>query len=593
MAESNYVKREHDVSRFIHHLFWKAATLNKFYFCVAAIFFPPTFILLNLYIPYEVALGIKHVFEKNYDLVAGSAIQLSIAFLICTMLNAIAIYGMNRINFDYLLSKSFKNFLSKDYQFYTDSFVGSLGSQLSQLRDAYTLYTGIFIIQGSKNAVIILGGLGVIAFQSPGLALISLATIALILGYLFSTGKFRLKYRQIVSSASNNLSGVMTDSLSQGATVKAMGSEEYEMKNMRTPIKSLERLQTKSWDLYIPTQVGRFLLNGLAVVVLLLASAKLYIAGQISIEIVVLVQLYMIRIIAATQDVYEQLKLYEQAMGLAYEPAKTMMIGSKVSDPLEPKKVSKDPGEILLKNISFSYQKTIPRYVVKDFDIKIKKGEKVGLVGYSGSGKTTLTKLILRFMDVNKGSIEIDGVDVRNMKQKDLRKLISYVPQEPLLFHRSIYENIAYGDPSAKKLQIESAAKLAYVSEFANELAQGMETIVGERGIKLSGGQRQRVAIARAILKNSPILVLDEATSALDSKSEKLIQDALLKLIEGRTAFVIAHRLSTVQRMDRIIVMDKGRIVQQGSHKELVKKRGIYRELWSHQSGGYLGGLSD
>jgi ATP-binding cassette subfamily B protein len=226
---------------------------------------------------------------------------------------------------------------------------------------------------------------------------------------------------------------------------------------------------------------------------------------------------------------------------------------------------------------------------VKDFSLDIKPGEKVGLVGYSGSGKTTLTKLLLRFIDVTSGKIVINGVNIRDIRQSALRDVIAYVPQEPLLFHRSIGENISYGKPNASQKELLRAAKTANVDEFVKQLPSDYETLVGERGIRLSGGQRQRVAIARAVLKSSPILVLDEATSALDSESEKYIQTALWKLMEGRTALVIAHRLSTIRRMDRIVVMNKGQIVQEGTHKQLLKdKNGIYAKLWSHQSDGYI-----
>jgi ATP-binding cassette subfamily B protein len=226
---------------------------------------------------------------------------------------------------------------------------------------------------------------------------------------------------------------------------------------------------------------------------------------------------------------------------------------------------------------------------VKDFSLTIKQGEKVGLIGYSGSGKTTLTKLLLRFMDVTDGSITINGLDIRDISQKELRSHIAYVPQEPLLFHRSIAENIGYGRPGANKKDVHKVGKTAYVDEFIKELSHGYDTLVGEKGVKLSGGQRQRVAIARALLKDAPILVLDEATSALDSRSEQYIQKALWKLMENRTALVIAHRLSTIQRMDRIVVMDKGRVAEVGTHNELLKHpQGIYAKLWEHQSGGYL-----
>jgi ATP-binding cassette subfamily B protein len=209
-------------------------------------------------------------------------------------------------------------------------------------------------------------------------------------------------------------------------------------------------------------------------------------------------------------------------------------------------------------------------------------------VGPSGGGKTTLSSLLLRFMDVNEGEICIDGQNITHITQADLRQNIAYVPQEPMLFHRTIRDNIRYGEIEAGSQAVEAVAKMAHAHEFISNLSHGYDTLVGERGIKLSGGQRQRVAIARAMLKNAPILILDEATSALDSESEVLIQDALWKLMEGRTAIVIAHRLSTIQKMDRIVVLDNGKIVEQGTHHELLAHKGLYAKLWAHQSGGFI-----
>jgi ATP-binding cassette subfamily B protein len=220
--------------------------------------------------------------------------------------------------------------------------------------------------------------------------------------------------------------------------------------------------------------------------------------------------------------------------------------------------------------------------------LRIQSGEHIGLVGKSGGGKTTITKLLLRFLDIQNGSIKIDGQDIAQVTQESLRRKIAYVPQEPLLFHRSLAENISYGKPGADQKEIEKVARMAHAHEFIKDLAHGYDTLVGERGVKLSGGQRQRIAIARAMLKDAPILVLDEATSALDSESEVLIQDALWKLMEGRTAIVIAHRLSTIQKMDRIIVMDDGKIVEEGTHKELTAQKGVYASLWDHQTGGFI-----
>ena len=219
------------------------------------------------------------------------------------------------------------------------------------------------------------------------------------------------------------------------------------------------------------------------------------------------------------------------------------------------------------------------------FNLEIPKQQKVGLVGPSGGGKTTITKLLLRFIDPQTGNILFDGQNISNVTQKSLREAVSYVPQEPLLFHRSLFENIAYSNDEATEADVIRAAKIAHADDFINQLSDKYNTLVGERGIKLSGGQRQRVAIARALLKKAPILILDEATSALDSESEKYIQEGLWKLMENKTAIVIAHRLSTIKHLDRIIVLDNGKIVQDGTHNELIKQTGLYAKLWNHQSG--------
>jgi ATP-binding cassette subfamily B protein len=247
-------------------------------------------------------------------------------------------------------------------------------------------------------------------------------------------------------------------------------------------------------------------------------------------------------------------------------------------------------GSIEFKNLTFKYQDNVnENYVFKNLNITIKQGEKIGLVGPSGGGKTTLTKLVLRYDDIQSGNILIDGQDIAKVTQRSLRKNIGYVPQEPLLFHRTIEENIKYGKPSANLNEIIQSAARAQADKFIEKLPNKYKTVVGERGIKLSGGQRQRIAIARAILKNAPILVLDEATSALDSESEAAVQESLVELMKDKTTIVIAHRLSTIQKMDRIIVLDEGKIVEEGSHKDLIKKKnGLYARLWEHQSGGFL-----
>jgi ATP-binding cassette, subfamily B, bacterial len=240
----------------------------------------------------------------------------------------------------------------------------------------------------------------------------------------------------------------------------------------------------------------------------------------------------------------------------------------------------------VFENILFHYKDAEPLFHNKS--VVIMPGQKVGLVGYSGSGKTTFVNLVLRLYDVTSGSILIDGQDIRDVTQKSLREAISIIPQDPTLFHRSLMENIRYGKTDASDEDVIKASKQANIHEFISKLPKGYESLVGERGVKLSGGQRQRVAIARVMLKNAPIVILDEATSQLDSITESTIRESLRILMQDKTAIVIAHRFSTLMYMDRILVFDQGKIIEDGSHKELLKKKGIYKSLWDVQIGGFL-----
>ncbi len=252
------------------------------------------------------------------------------------------------------------------------------------------------------------------------------------------------------------------------------------------------------------------------------------------------------------------------------------------------RKMKVEKGEIELKNVSFTYPGRGDERAIHDLSLKINKNEKIALVGHSGCGKTTLVKLIYRLYDTAKGEILIDNKNIKEFNQESLRNELSIVPQEAILFDDTIYNNILFSNPKASKDEVMNAMKFAQLDKFVDKLPKKENTIVGERGVKLSGGEKQRVSIARAILANKKILVLDEATSALDSKTEYEIQNDLEQLMKNRTSIIIAHRLSTIMKADKIVVMDKGKIVQTGKHYDLIKQKGIYRELWNLQKGGYI-----
>ncbi|MCA9341145.1 ATP-binding cassette domain-containing protein [Candidatus Saccharibacteria bacterium] len=311
---------------------------------------------------------------------------------------------------------------------------------------------------------------------------------------------------------------------------------------------------------------------------------------MVSIAALVFTVTYLSKISQAMYSVGSIVRTVEQAFLDASKITELLFKAVEVTDVSNAKKLTITKADIKIDNITFGYDADSSNTVFNNFSLKIPAGQSVGLVGRSGGGKSTLTQLLLRYMDVKSGKILIDNKDISQITQESLRSNISYVPQEPYLFHRSLKENISYSNPSASDDEIIAAAKQAYAWEFITKLQNGLDTIVGERGIKLSGGQRQRIAIARAILKDAPILILDEATSALDSESEKYIQQALSSLMKHRTTVVVAHRLSTISKLDRIVVLDKGKITEDGTHMELLKINGVYSTLWNHQSDGFIDG---
>jgi ATP-binding cassette subfamily B protein len=479
--------------------------------------------------------------------------------------------------------------LLQDISFFNNSFAGSLTKRALDYARNFEDFTDK-IGKNLINLVVIFIFSFIILWQfSPWISL------ALVFCFIvtFRGSLYFLKKRMPVvlerNRAGNKAAGTLADIIANIFTVKMFGKEKYEHEKYAKDINHFTKLQLESWriwnekhDMFISPMYVLTNAIGLILAVYFgqrygIESAAIFVSfnyfGRIS------------KSLWELGPLYQQL---ERQISDAAEHVQAIMHPPLIQDIENAKKLIASTGKIQFKEVVFNYSDSNSSNLFDNFNLTINSGEKIGLIGHSGGGKSTITKLLLRLMDVNSGSILIDDQNIANITQSSLRNQISYVPQEPLLFHRTISENIKYGRSDALDGDIITASKHAHAHEFIEDLPNGYNTPVGERGVKLSGGQKQRIAIARAMLKDAPILVLDEATSALDSESETLIQDALWKLMEGRTTLVIAHRLSTIQKMDKIIVLDKGKIIEEGSHKELLAKNGVYTKLWKHQSGGFI-----
>ena len=410
------------------------------------------------------------------------------------------------------------------------------------------------------------------------------ATLVLVLPLI----RRRARLVHIREAASNTMVGHVADSIANAETVRAFAREREEARIHAFNVGDFGAKTLRSWDyqnLRVNTVTSPMYVatNTLGLVVALAVNRRT--AG--SLEAVFITFSYyaaVTRVVWQFNSIYRSL---ESALTDAAQFTELLLEPPSVVDAADARAFAPGHLGVELRDVRFRYGAAQP-LLFDGFSLAIAPGTKVGLVGRSGGGKTTLTRLLLRFADVESGHILIGGQPIDGVSQASLRRTIAYVPQDPSMFHRTIADNIRVGRPDAPDADVRRAAALAHAAEFIETLPAGYETLVGERGVKLSGGQRQRIAIARAILKDAPILVLDEATSSLDSESEALIQDALLTLMETRTAIVIAHRLSTVRRMDRLIVLDGGRIIEADPHDALLARGGTYASLWARQSGGFL-----
>ena len=413
------------------------------------------------------------------------------------------------------------------------------------------------------------------------------ATLVIVLVFVFNAWFVRTRRPLVVafSNASSKLRGEGVDLLTNISATRQYSNRGRELSRLSNVIEDRYKKDRKQWFLgewllVANGFVGKFLLAGIFVLMYGLLTKDLVTAGSLVLVLVLLSRLsHTFNMVGMLMN--RVVRLY----GEIEEGLEEVVIPHEIVDKENANEIKITESRIEWKGVNFNFDKN---QVFKDFKLTIKPGERVGLVGPSGAGKTTFVSLLLRQHDIDSGEILIDGQNIAEVTQDSLRENIAVVPQEPMLFHRSIRENIAYGKLDASENEIMAVARQAQAHDFIRDLPEAYDTLVGERGVKLSGGQKQRVAIARAMLKDAPILVLDEATSALDSESEVAIQKALHKLMAGKTVVAIAHRLSTLREMDRIIVMENGKIVEDGSHEALVNYGGVYARLWEHQAGGFL-----
>ncbi len=558
--------------------------------------------------------------DEVFDVFGGYIVALVLVNLVgqvCSKLQDYASYKL-QINGNYDLARlCFDTLSNQSMTFHANRFGGSLVSQTTKFMSAYGLLMDTLLFSLLPLVIAIACTIGLLVPVVP--SYVAILSVILVLYVIVVVVLFKriMPLSAAAAAAQNKLSGVLSDAVTNILAVKTYGREDYERSLFDAADAAAMRAESRS----MRASLKRGFTTS-AILVVIMSVVSIFTAGGnawfgITAGTLVMMFTYTYNLTMRFNMINAILMRLNRVFGDASEMTRILDEPTLVADREGAPALSVTEGRIDFEHIGFAYDdhgaiagnsageggeravglareggarscSPFATEVFRNLNLHIPAGQRVGLVGQSGSGKTTLTKLLLRLSDVQVGRILIDGQDISMCTQKSLRQQVAYVPQEPLLFHRSIRENIAYGKPDATDDEIVEAARLANALDFIEAQPSGMGTLIGERGIKLSGGQRQRIAIARAILADSPILVLDEATSALDSESEALVQGALQNLMAHRTSIVVAHRLSTVASLDRIVVLADGEIVEDGTHAELVDLGGEYARLWQHQTGGVL-----
>lgn len=585
MAKSGNIKRT-------LHYFWQTLMQYKTRTILLLILVPVWIFLSNVAVPYGTSQIIGKLSSGDFEI--GNYVEILLLTILSAGANNLFViraidwldWSIDALGGEYLAKLAFTAVINQSMTFHNDRFSGSLTSAANKLPRAFIMLKSNFVWDLYPLILTALYSIGVaMVICAPFAGILAIYTVVYMLVAIATYYKTR-KVDEALADAENKQTGQLADAITNEMSVKSYARENME----RARFGSATRHTKKTTFRVAKVSFWRNLSMNLVNLVTFAGLLALIVMSHnwFGITIANMVFLYSLSnsLLSNVWTINHILRAVNHSFGDAKEMV-TILDSPLIIDDQTDKPLVVSKAEIDISHIGFHHNGQ-KEALFEDFDLKIPAGKSVGLVGVSGSGKTTLTKLLLRFDDVTAGAIYIDGQDIRDVTQSSLREAIAYVPQESSLFHRSVYENIAYGKENATREEVLKAAKLANADEFIRELPDGYDTLVGERGVKLSGGQRQRVAIARAILKNAPILVLDEATSALDSESESLIQEALGNLMKGRTSIVVAHRLSTIAGLDEIVVLKNGKIVERGSHTELLKDGKEYAKLWSRQSGAFL-----
>ncbi len=481
--------------------------------------------------------------------------------------------------FDYLMLHS--------YSFFTNNFTGSLVQKINRFSRAFESITDNLVFEFTPLVIAIVGSIWVTYFYAPIVSFILIIWVVLFIIFSIFIARWKIKYDVVVAEADSKSSGYLSDSISNNNAISLFTGNIHESRGYRDVSDDQANKKYFSWRVGSLIDYAQAILISFVEFFIFYYAIKYWGSGLITIGTFVLAQTYVINVADKMWGLNRIIRNFYESLADCKEIVDILETKHEVADITDAKNLSVSGGEIVFEKVSFEFNDD--RKVLRDLNLTIKPKQRLAVVGPSGAGKTTLVRLIMRLYDIKSGTIKIDGQDIREVTQESLRHNISLVPQDPVLFHRTLMENIRYGRRDATDEEVIKAARLAHCSEFIDSLPNKYDTFVGERGIKLSGGERQRVAIARAILKKAPILIFDEATSSLDSHSEALIQDALENLMKESTTIVIAHRLSTIKKMDRIISMRDGKIVEDGSHHELSnRKSGLYKKLWDLQVSGFI-----